>query len=360
VRILIASDSFGVTGHGAGLAHAALAADLAARGHAVRAVACGEHVPDAPPGVDLLRWRCAPHLGREAAAWAADVVLAGGWHRTAPGQIGEWVPLVALADGPIADHLRPTASRWAAVVSCAWHLVEDLADVVRRVLVLHPGLGDVIPDAGPGEVAVWPACSREKGGDLIARLAGVCPEVGILAVRLPGRDDAVHLLDRLPNVRIVPGPLPLDELVRATRVLLLPTRRDAMPGAARVALRHGRVVLLSDLPGCREACGAGALYLDPDDVAGWADALRRAWRGELLPGPLPAVHRERELDAVEALLCSLSGAPAPTPRAPLVDLDAWEPESRELRERRALAFRDRESWRARLLGAILPALEALR
>jgi len=81
----------------------------------------------------------------------------------------------------------------------------------------------------------------------------------------------------LPNVEfrraVAPGP----QLYGDAKVLLVPHRVDNRPRVIAEVQANGIPVIVSDLPGLREAMGNGGLCAAPDDVEAWRRTLEEVW-----------------------------------------------------------------------------------
>ena len=66
----------------------------------------------------------------------------------------------------------------------------------------------------------------------------------------------------------------LTDLYRGAAMLLLPSRYEGFGFTSLEAMAHGCPVVESDIPALREVSGDGARLVAPDDLDGWADAIR--------------------------------------------------------------------------------------
>ncbi|WP_249714001.1 glycosyltransferase family 4 protein [Rhizomonospora bruguierae] len=123
----------------------------------------------------------------------------------------------------------------------------------------HPDLGR--PDSGA--VTMINPCGY-KGVSVLLGLADARPEVRFLAVPTWGTTDADRTeLARRPNIEVADPVDDIVELLRRTRVLLMPSLWDETFGYAAVeAMLHGIPVLASDVGGLTEA-KLGVPYLLP-------------------------------------------------------------------------------------------------
>jgi len=69
----------------------------------------------------------------------------------------------------------------------------------------------------------------------------------------------------------------LAALYAGARVVLVPSRAEGFGLPVLEAMAAGVPVVASDIPALREVGGGLASHVPPDDLAGWCDAVRRAW-----------------------------------------------------------------------------------
>jgi glycosyltransferase involved in cell wall biosynthesis len=105
---------------------------------------------------------------------------------------------------------------------------------------------------------------------------------------MDGAIDATIAAHELGGTVLRPGYLPADELpwwYNAAEWLVYPSVYEGFGLPVLEALACGTPALVSDVSSLPEAVGEGGLCLPPEDVAAWAEALRRAlgdpaWRAE--------------------------------------------------------------------------------
>src|SRR5262249_6028327 len=91
----------------------------------------------------------------------------------------------------------------------------------------------------------------------------------------PLLEEAKREADALPAGRFVFVPAHADvrTLLAGSRVAVLSSKSEAMPLFLLEAMAEGVPIVASDLPGCREAAGDGALYAPPGDAKAMAVAI---------------------------------------------------------------------------------------
>ena len=141
-----------------------------------------------------------------------------------------------------------------------------------RSLVVHPPVTLGQPQA-PGDAVTMVNFNRDKGSDVFWDLAATNLDQQFIAVR--GGHGAQDVR-AVANVTIVEHG-DLEPIWTRTRTLLLPSVHESYSMVAVEAASRGIPTLAADLPGVREALGAGAHYVDNDDWAGGLAAIEASW-----------------------------------------------------------------------------------
>lgn len=110
-----------------------------------------------------------------------------------------------------------------------------------------------------------------KGPHVLYALARAMPERSFLAVK--GAYGAQQVED-LPNVEIRENTPDVRRVYGESRIVLMPSAEESFGMVAVEAQSNGVPVIASDLPSLRESLGDGALFVEREHVAGWAEAIR--------------------------------------------------------------------------------------
>lgn len=298
MRILYVGDQrFDRPGNGAGMADADLCRALVRRGHDVEVIAVDG--PEGVPGLPVRRMRLADAF-RHFRSLPACPTIAASQATTALSARPRW----------ITDHGEAGSAYGLPGVLGSVACSDYRADTARAAglpaVVVHPIEPDA-PESPPGPYVVAPGASKAKGGDIVAAVATCLPDVRFLAIRTYG--GVVDELVGLPNVKIV-DPMPPSDLLASMRAMLLPSRRENWAMAPRLAGMRGRPVVARRLYGIADSTGDGAWYVETEDAASWATALRQALAVGGARGKVPVVDHEIEIEALEAALTGPAGRAA--------------------------------------------------
>ncbi|WP_235911930.1 glycosyltransferase family 4 protein [Mesorhizobium xinjiangense] len=121
---------------------------------------------------------------------------------------------------------------------------------------------------------------KYKNLDLLVRLAPLLDLVGLdiwMAGDVEERRILQHVCPKPANLHVL-GRISDDDLAAALAgalCFLFPSRIEGFGLPAIEAMAVGCPVVASSAPCLPEVCGDGALYADPDDLVGWAEAVSR-------------------------------------------------------------------------------------
>lgn len=160
----------------------------------------------------------------------------------------------------------------------ALKLVQWVAPKVRSEIVPNPIFIDshFVPADDSAEVVVFAGeISLRKGADVLHRawqlVAQRRPNARCLMVGPPA-DFAPPRTERLV-VRQAVGPLEMENILRAARVVALPSRAEAMPMILIEAMSSGRPFVSTPVGGIPELAAQGGLLVPVDDARGLANCL---------------------------------------------------------------------------------------
>ena len=283
---------------GAELALHALLLHLKATGHTVEVVTTTNVPRQHVDGI-----RVAPRSNMNTPP--ADIVITNAGLGAKAATIWRGVPVVVWAHnnqmGTLVD-VRTAVRAGAHLLANTRHMADVFVSVLGvRAPVLHPPVTPGRPVAGQCVTLV--NLSADKGAGVFWALAQARPDVPFLGV-LGGY--GVQDVRDLPNVTVVPhgdmGPV-----WERTRVLLVPSRHESYSMTGVEAATRGIPAVAADLPGVREALGAGAVYVDDDAWAGALERVQAGWEEFSANAMFQAasLNPRVELDAVTEWLTAL-------------------------------------------------------
>jgi glycosyltransferase involved in cell wall biosynthesis len=177
-----------------------------------------------------------------------------------------------------------TISQWSAA-----HIASTLRVPAQRISVVpplpdaffFPGGGDTLPPNLQGKrfvLFVGGPEPRKNAAMLIEACAKVlAPPTEVLAVvgNLGALDEERLRAQGVPSVRLRADDTLLRALYRNATLVTVPSRGEGFGLVAAEAMACGAAVIAADAAALPEATGDAAVLVDPDDVEGWAAAIRR-------------------------------------------------------------------------------------
>lgn len=218
------------------------------------------------------------------------------------------------------------ARRAAITVALSQFGREDLArhlglgaDRVR--VIAHASVLEIYPEASPDQIRAlrerlggltpfalypaqtWPHKNHRRLLEALAHLRDRCgTTVGLVATGRPndfspGVLRRVQELDLESQIRFLGyvAPAELKALYRMARILVLPSLFEGYGMPVVEAFGAGLPVACSSAPALTETAAGAALFFDPRDVFGMANAILRLWNDEELRRSLAARGKERAL-----------------------------------------------------------------
>lgn len=141
----------------------------------------------------------------------------------------------------------------------------------RPSMILEPMLGDCVADNRDPEYITLVNLCRNKGVRQFYKIAERMPDKRFLGITGSYMDQHTNCPS---NVTIWPK-TPIKEVMKVTRVLLMPSDYESWGMVASEAMANGIPVICSPTPGLVENCGTGAQYLSWRNVTKWVSLIRQ-------------------------------------------------------------------------------------
>jgi glycosyltransferase involved in cell wall biosynthesis len=264
-------------------------------------------------------------LRRLARSGEFDVVHTSLWGASAFGRasvLGPARPAVVMSERRVEEFrgrrrrlldqgLARATDQWignsrdvCAFVSRAHHAPADRVHLIRNGVdtsVFHPAR-PAERRPGPMRVGALGRLVRQKGFDLLLdALPQVLQDVEV-EVTIAGDGELRHeLVDRAAGLPVtiagsITGSQAVADYLRDLDLFVMPSRYEGLPNAVIEALACGVPVVAADVAGMREATGAAATLVPPEDPAALAAAIVSA----LADPPRGAAPASRSFDQVAA------------------------------------------------------------
>lgn len=170
---------------------------------------------------------------------------------------------------------RPNMAVIANSHETARLLIETGATGTRPITVIYPPTEPPAPpvEGLPPAFCTMVNLSAAKGAGVLQHLVTALPATPFLAV-LGGHGVQETPTTDTGNVTLYGHFSGMGMPYALSRILISPSRDETYGMVVCEATALGIPVVASDIPAHREALGDSAVYLDPDDIQGWIDAVR--------------------------------------------------------------------------------------
>jgi glycosyltransferase involved in cell wall biosynthesis len=142
--------------------------------------------------------------------------------------------------------------------------------------------------------------NENKGGHILVEIAKAMPHKQFLGV-IGSYDE--QITQKLPNLTYIEKTTDIREVMKKTRVLLMPSEYESWGRTATEAMSSGIPVICTDTPGLVENCGKAGIYIkDRNDIENWVQEIKKLDDAKAyLAASKKAKARSREHDPREAL-----------------------------------------------------------
>lgn len=114
--------------------------------------------------------------------------------------------------------------------------------------------------------------NENKGGKILPELAKLMPEYKFLGVR--GGYDHQHMEMCIPNLEYVGQHPDIRDLLRKTRILIMPSNYESWGLIAVEAMASGVPVIANPTPGLESSLGPAGIWADRNDLDAWVKAIK--------------------------------------------------------------------------------------
>ncbi|MEK7860608.1 MAG: glycosyltransferase family 4 protein, partial [Chloroflexota bacterium] len=256
---------------------------LAARGHQVSVVtstqAVDRRVRKLVDGVEVFHGRIRPTHARYVEERQPDILLAQ-FEMSIPTirfAVDAGLPVAILCHGPYGYTELAEAGLAQAVDLFVFNSVflQNLANRNVHHVVVSPPVDRVRVKAPAGlerRFITLVSLFVNKGPHIFYALVRQLRDRPFLGVKGAYGEQQI---EPLPNVEIRETTPDVGRVYGQSRIVLMPSAEESFGLVAVEAQSNGVPVIASDLPSLRESLGDGALFVEREDVAAWADAIRR-------------------------------------------------------------------------------------
>lgn len=272
---------------------------LAARGHEVD-VRLSRRT-DRTEAYDLDRVRVHPFLGVDdvrARFTAADLVVTHLENTNRAAALGD---LLGTPVAVICHNTHPQVHAQLgmrgialAVYNSRW-MAADFAEVRHPGMIVRPHCPMAEYATTPGDAVTLVNPSPGKGAGTFYALAERLPRRRFLAVGGAYGQQIVKDVSNVEHVPHMPGWEMPERVYARTRILLMPSDYESWGRAGVEAMCSGIPVIAHPTAGLRESLGDAGVFVDRDDIEGWAAAIAEVSRHHAYHSKTAAA-RAAELD----------------------------------------------------------------
>jgi glycosyltransferase involved in cell wall biosynthesis len=171
-------------------------------------------------------------------------------------------------DDAVPDH-KPSTMIYNAVRTAIYHFRNDLP----RTNILTVSQADSIPEF------------TRKGLDKVIEIARMMPHLPfrVIGLRGAGFDEAKRLSDGLSNVTVLPGRIPLDDLLVdfwQAKIYLQPSIEERFGVSVAEAMSCGCIPIVAPVNALKEVVGNAGVIIPREDLAQWCEMIEQKLSAE--------------------------------------------------------------------------------
>lgn len=165
-----------------------------------------------------------------------------------------------------------SASATLAIANSDW-IRKTIRRGITSTVVYPPTIPERYSVESSREYITLINMNEAKGGKMFWQLARILPEYNFLGVRGAYGHQVGYEKD-LPNVTILENTPDIQEVYTKSRIVLMPSFYESWGRVAMEASCSGIPVIAAPTPGLKESLDYAGIFAEPDDVAGWVEAIR--------------------------------------------------------------------------------------
>lgn len=192
-------------------------------------------------------------------------------------QLGKPVVVVCHNTHPIVHAQLGMRGISLAVYNSRW-MQADFAEVRHRGMIVRPHCPVADYATTPGDAITLVNPSPGKGAGTFYALAERMPRRRFLAVGGAYGEQIIRELPNVEHVAHMPGWEMPDRVYARTRILLMPSNYESWGRAGVEAMCSGIPVIAHPTAGLLESLGSAGMFVDRDEIDGWAEAIAEASR----------------------------------------------------------------------------------
>lgn len=197
--------------------------------------------------------------------------------------------------------IRAKVANSYVVYNSQW--AKDTLKYVQESIILNPPV-DYREFAGvdrkKAEYVTLVNVNENKGGLILPEIAKKLPDTSFLGVD-GGYEQQIRDMS-VKNIRYVPQHPDIKEILAQTRILLMPSNYESWGLIAIEAAACGIPVIANPTPGLKASLGDAGIYVDRDDIDGWAKEITRLQDSKAYAeASAKSLQRAKELDPVPQL-----------------------------------------------------------
>lgn len=165
-----------------------------------------------------------------------------------------------------------SGSAGLAVANSDW-IRKTVKRGIDSVVVYPPTIPERYAVKTTGKFITLINMNEAKGGKVFWQLARIFPDKQFLGVKGAYGEQVEYEKD-LPNVTIMENTPDIQKIYKKTGIIIMPSSYESWGRVGMEAACSGIPVIASPTPGLTESLDYAGIFADPDDIAGYVEAIR--------------------------------------------------------------------------------------